>query len=129
MKQEILDAGYAGCIEITGYLECVYSGDTLDSVLAEITENIAKIKQEYIKDYHTRHEIDRDGDYLYLILYRLETDEEYQERLAEEQKQREKEERARAVSLEKKAAKQAKKEAAERAEYERLKQIWYEINW
>lgn len=119
MKQEIIDSGY---IEITGYLDCVYSGDTLDYFLTEVTENIAKIKQEYIKDYHTRHEIDRDGDYLYLNLYRLETDEEYEKRLAEEQKQREKEERAQIIALEKKAAKQAEEEAAERAEYERLKQ-------
>lgn len=122
MKEEILDYT-AGSIEISGYLECAGYGvrNTLDSFFEAVTDNIALIKQEYIKDYHTRHEIDRDDSHLYLTLYRLETDEEYQERLAEEQEQREKAERDQVVALEKKAAKQAEEEAAERAEYERLK--------
>jgi hypothetical protein len=127
MKQEVRDVEY-DYIGITDDLECAYSGDTLDSFLAEVTQNIVKIKQEYIKDYHTRHEIYRDnygydGGYtLCLILYRLETDEEYSARLECEREQLEKSERARLAKLEKKLAKQAAEEAAERAEYARLRE-------
>jgi hypothetical protein len=126
MKQEVLDVEY-GYIDITDDLS-PESDETLDEFLCRITKNIADIKEKYIQDYHTRHEIYRnnygyDGGYtLCLILYRLETDEEYSARLEREREQLEKSERARLAKLEKKLAKQAAEEVAERAEYARLRE-------
>jgi hypothetical protein len=123
MKQEVL----CDDIDITDDLS-PHSDETLDEFLCRIAKNIADIKAKYIRDYHTRHEICRynygyDGGYtLSLILYRLETDGEYSDRLAYERVQREKSERARLVKLEKKLAKQAAEEAVERAEYARLRE-------
>jgi hypothetical protein len=126
MKQEVLDVEY-GYIDITDDLS-PESDETLDEFLCRITKNIADIKEKYIQDYHTRHEIYRnnygyDGGYtLCLILYRLETDEEYSARLEREREQLEKSERLRLAKLEKKLAKQAAEEVAERAEYARLRE-------
>jgi hypothetical protein len=126
MKQEVLDAEF-GYIDITDDLS-PHSHETLDEFLCRIAKNIADIKSKYIQEYHTRHEIYRDnigydGGYtLDLILYRLETDEEYFARLEREREQRDKLERARLAKLEKKLAKQAAEEAAERAEYARLRE-------
>jgi hypothetical protein len=124
MKQEVL---YDEYIDITDDLS-PESDETLDEFLCRIAKNIADIKEKYIREYHTRHEIYRnnygyDGGYnLSLILYRLETDEEYSARLEREREQLEKSERLRLAKLEKKLAKQAVEEAAERAEYARLRE-------
>lgn len=100
---------------------------TIDEYLTEITNELTGLKEQYITDDVVHHELytrhyGYDGAYeIHLITYRLETDEEYFERINEEYRQAEKAERKRLEKLEKNKAKREAKEAAERAEYERLK--------
>lgn len=115
MKKEIVDKS----IEVDSI---VYDGDTI----ADVIKRIKDLENE-IFPYHTRHEFNKTYyDYfeapdLYLMLYRLETDEEYNQRLEEERMQQERSEKIRLKKLEIKLAKQKREEELERAEYERLK--------
>ena len=104
---------------------------TIDEYLSEITDVFnelkEKLKEKYITEDVVKHDLNTryygyDGAYeIILTTYRLETDEEYFERINEEYRQAEKAERKRLDKLEKKKAKREADEAAERAEYERLK--------
>jgi hypothetical protein len=124
MKKEVDD--YLD-VRITCDLEA-HSGDTLDSFLERITKKISKIKKDHIKDYHTRHKIYKDeygydGAYnLILSLYRLETDEEYQDRLEYERELKERALAKKQKNLEKKLKQKEKIEAEERAELARLQE-------
>ena len=119
MKQEVLD--------------CSFKVAVFEDTIEDIIASWQKVYNEYVNPtYHTRHQIvyqyyGYDGGFnTYLKLYRLETDEEEQEREEKERIKTENAERKKLAKLEKKLAEQARKEAEEKAEYERLKQKYGE---
>lgn len=102
-------------------------GNTLDHFLNKFSENIEDLKQKYLTDDVVDNKlwVERfgydGGFFIELYTYRLETDEEEQQRLEIERIKQEKAERTRLKKLENKRIKQAAKEEAERIEYERLR--------
>lgn len=100
---------------------------TIDEYLSEVIDVFNELKEKYVTDDVVKHDLytryyGYDGAYeIYLTTYRLETDEEYADRIEYERQEFEREERKRLEKLEKKKAKREADEAAERAEYERLK--------
>lgn len=102
--------------------------DMLGDQSIEMTiDYLQRMKEIYVKDYHIDAKFEMqpygyDGGFdIYLILYREETDSEYQDRLEKEKIAQEKKEQARLRELERTHAKKQRNLDLERAEYERLK--------
>lgn len=110
------------------------NGQSIEEYLADITAELTAIKRDnwtadtvceklYTRDYGY------DGAFEIILEFcRLETDEEYESRLAQEREELEKSERKRLARLEKNRAKTAAKEAEERKEYERLRAKYGEVH-
>ncbi len=122
MKQKILKEQ----IELDMLL-AIHKGETLQEYLVNITKIVHDLQEKYITADIIDHKLKNewygyDGAFsTYLLLFRLETDEEYSKRLEAERIKQEKADRKRLKTLETKRAKAAAAEEAERAEFERLK--------
>ena len=102
-------------------------GQSIDSFLQDITEQLTKIKSENytektVCDELYPYDYGYDGAFeIKAQFLRWETDEEERDREDAEREYNERKERQRLAKIEKKQAKRTEEEALERAEYERLK--------